>query len=237
MKKQLSGGKDTCCAGQGAAPAPVDDCCSAKESEVATLAGQPEVRRVLLLVLAINFTMFVAEFGAGIVGRSTALIADSVDMLGDALVYALSLYVLNRGLRWRAGAALAKGMTIAVFGIGVAVEVALKLLYGVTPVVRTMLLFGSLALVANLTCLALLYRYRTRDVNMSSTFECSRNDVIANVAVLLAAGGVYVFNAGWPDILVGAIVAALFLRSAFRIVREAWPQFRSLHPTAAASLD
>lgn len=100
-----------------------------------------------------------------------------------------------------------------------------------------MLLFGSLAVGANLTCLGLLYRHRTQDVNMSSTFECSRNDVIANVAVLLAAGGVSVFNAGWPDTLVVAIVAASFLRSAFRIVREAWPQFRSLHPAAIASLD
>jgi len=118
-----------------------------------------------------------------------------------------------------------------------AVEVALKLVHGVTPVARTMVMFGSLALAANLVCLALLYRYRNRDINLSSTFECSRNDVIANLGVLLAAGGVRFFAAGWPDILVGAMIALLFFRSAILVLREAWPQFRSVAPPVPVSLE
>ncbi len=204
-----------------------DDCCSAKESEITALAAHRDVRRALQIVLAINLVMFATEFTAGVIGRSTALMADSVDMLGDALVYIVSLYALDRGARWRAGAALAKGGIIAAFGVSVVVAVALKLARGVTPVANVMLVFGSIALVANLTCLVLLYRHRNRDVNLSSTFECSRNDVIANVGVLIAAAGVRAFHAGWPDIVVGAIIATVFLRSAIRVLRRAWPQFRS----------
>lgn len=214
-----------------------DDCCSAKEQEIAALGAHLGVKRVLQVVLVINLVMFVAEFTAGLLANSTALVADSVDMLGDALVYVLSLYALHRSLRWRAGAAVAKGGIIAVFGIWVMVEAALKLVYGVTPVAGTMVLFGLIALAANLTCLALLYRFRHRDVNLSSTFECSRNDIIANTGVLLAAGGVYATGAAWPDILVGMIIATLFFRSAVRVLRQAWPQFRSTSPAVAVPLD
>ena len=255
MKDAHAHGHDSCCADaapstsaetsqlstsrldERSAHSPVDDCCAAKEGELAVLGAHADIRRVLVVVLAINLVMFVAEFSAGVFARSTSLMADSVDMLGDALVYILSLYALNHGLRWRAGAAVAKGATIAVFGAGVLVEVALKLAHGVTPAASTMILFGLAALGANLACLALLYRYRNRDVNMSSTFECSRNDVIANVGVLLAASGVYFLKAGWPDILVGAIIAMLFLRSAIHVLREAWPQFRSNHPSVAVGLE
>lgn len=204
-----------------------DDCCSAKEQEITALSAHLDVKRVLQVVLAINFVMFIAEFTAGVLASSTALMADSVDMLGDALVYALSLYALHRSMRWRAGAAVAKGAIIAAFGIWVLIEAALKLINGVTPVAGTMFLFGTIALVANLFCLILLYRFRKRDVNMSSTFECSRNDVIANVGVLLAAAGVQAFDAAWPDVLVGTLVALLFFRSALRVLRAAWPQMRA----------
>jgi Co/Zn/Cd efflux system component len=214
-----------------------DDCCSMKESEIAALGAHADIKRVLQIVLVINLVMFVAEFTAGVLASSTSLMADSVDMLGDALVYILSLYALQRGLRWRAGAALAKGAIIAAFGVGVFVDVVLKLFHGVIPIAGTMLLFGFIALGANLCCLALLYRYRDRDVNLSSTFECSRNDVIANTGVLIAAGGVYAFDAGWPDLVVGALIAILFFRSAIRVLRQAWPQFRSAEPTVAVALD
>ena len=242
MKHPASDSRDPCCSDEECAiepvvRAPVDDCCAVKGEEIAALGAHADVRRVLVVVLAVNLMMFVAELSAGIVARSTSLMADSVDMLGDALVYVLSLYALIRGLRWRAGAAVAKGVTIALLGIGIAVEVALKLAHGVTPVAHTMGLFGSLALIANLFCLGLLYRYRNRDVNMSSTFECSRNDVIANGGVLLAAGGVHLLRAGWPDIIVGASIAVLFLRSAIHVLREAWPQFRANSPTIAVGLD
>lgn len=207
--------------------AEVDDCCAAKQGELAVLAAHSGVRRVLLIVLAINLVMFAAEFTAGLAARSTALMADSVDMLGDALVYMLSLFALARGPRWQAGAALAKGIAIAALGVGVAAEAIAKIVSGVTPITGTMLLFGSIALVANVVCLALLYGHRNRDVNMSSTFECSRNDVIANIGVLLAAGGVRIFDAGWPDIAVGAVIALLFGRSAVRVIGSAWSELRS----------
>lgn len=201
------------------------------------MSAHLRVKRVLQVVLVINLAMFVAEFTAGLLADSTALMADSVDMLGDALVYTLSLYALQRSTRWRGGAAVAKGGIIAAFGIWVIVEAALKLVNGVTPVAGTMVLLGLIALAANLTCLALLYRFRHRDVNMSSTFECSRNDVIANAGVLLAAAGVYATGAAWPDILVGAMIAILFFRSAIRVLRQAWPQFRATYPAVAVALD
>ena len=166
------------------------DCCASKENEIAALGGHPDVRRVLQIVLAINLAMFFAEFTAGLLAGSTALMADSIDMLGDALVYILSLYALERGLKWRAGAALAKGGLIAAFGLWIFAEVMLKLVGGAVPTAATMGLFGLIALAANLTCLGLLYRHRNRDVNLSSTFECSRNDVIANLGVLVAAAGI-----------------------------------------------
>jgi cation diffusion facilitator family transporter len=205
----------------------VDDCCDHKGDEIAAL-GQTSRRRVLQIVLAINLAMFFVEFGAGVVAHSTALMADSVDMLGDAVVYILSLYALSRGNRWKAGAALAKGGLILAFGAAVAIEVVRKLQTGVVPISSLMALFGGIALLANLTCLLMLYRHRDEDVNMSSTFECSRNDVVANVGVLAAAAAVFVTGRGWPDIVAGSIVAALFLRSAFRVVRRAWPQFRGV---------
>jgi Co/Zn/Cd efflux system component len=202
----------------------VDDCCQGKAHEIAQLRDKQS--RVLKIVLAINAAMFFIEFTAGVIASSTALMADSVDMLGDALVFVLSLYVIDRGTRWRAGAALAKGIIILAFGAWIAAEVVLKLRGGVTPISTLMGMFGALALAANLICLRLLWPLRSQDVNMRSTFECSRNDVISNIGVLLAAAGVAVTGAGWPDILVGASVAALFLRSAISVLREAWPQLR-----------
>jgi cation diffusion facilitator family transporter len=205
----------------------MDECCSAKGHELDQLARRGDQRRVLRLVLAINAAMFAAEFVAGLIAGSAALIADSVDMLGDALVYMLSLFALARSERWRAGAAVAKGITILVFGFGVCVEVATKIVDGVPPVSGLMFTFGGLALLANLCCLRLLWRVRNVDVNMSSTFECSRNDVISNFGVLVAAMGVLTFDSAWPDIIVGLMIAMVFLRSALHVLREAWPQFRS----------
>jgi Co/Zn/Cd efflux system component len=205
----------------------MDDCCSTKSCELELMAGEARQRRVLTAVLVVNAAMFFVEFGAGVFAGSAALMADSVDMLGDAFVYGLSLYALSRGARWKAGAALAKGGFILVFGLGVLVEVAIKLATNVPPSSPVMLEVGGLALVANLSCLALLWRYRNHDVNMSSTFECSRNDVLANLGVLAAAGGVALLRSPWPDILVGTAIAVLFLRSALRVLRSAWPEFRA----------
>lgn len=204
----------------------MDHCCSHKRSELEALALHGAQRRVLLAVLVINLAMFFIEFGAGLVAGSSALQADAVDMLGDAIVYGLSLWAVNRGARWEAGAALAKGLMILAFFVFIAVEVVHRVANGVPPASGLMLLFGGIALVANLACLALLWRFRALNLNMKSTFECSRNDVLANVGVLLAGAGVALSGRGWPDIVVGAIIALLFLASAIRVIGEAWPAWR-----------
>ena len=206
----------------------MSDCCSDKAQEIARLRGGQS--RVLRTVLAINGAMFCIEFAAGVIARSTALMADSVDMFGDALVYALSLYVINRGPRARAGAAVVKGMVILAFGVWILIEAGAKLVEGVTPVAPLMAAFGAVALMANLVCLKLLWPLRSLDINMRSTFECSRNDVISNVGVLLASVGVWLTDSSWPDIAVGLIVASLFLRSAVSVLRQAWPEVRAKNP-------
>jgi len=207
-----------------------DDCCSRKGDTISELGRKAEQRRVLVIVMLINFAMFAIEFSGGLLARSSAVMADSVDMFGDATVYALSLYALSRGPMWEAGAALAKGAIILAFGIAVIVEISDKIANGVAPSSGLMLVFGSAALVANVTCFALLWRFRHANVNMSSTFECSRNDVVSNLSVLAAAGLVGWFASPWPDIAVGAFIAILFLRSAFRVLREAWPAWRDAKP-------
>ena len=195
-----------------------DDCCATKGETITVLARKADQRRVLVIVMIINFVMFFAEFGGGLAARSTALMADSIDMFGDGMVYALSLYALSRGPRWEAGAAIAKGGIILVFGLAIVVDVAFKLINGVPPSSSLMLTFGAVALVANLICLALLWRFRGENVNMASTFECSRNDVVSNFGVLTAAGLVGATGQAWPDIAIGAIIAAIFIRSAWRVL-------------------
>jgi cation diffusion facilitator family transporter len=204
-----------------------DSCCSSKGQELERIAQQADQRQVLLIVLAINAVMFFVEFGAGILAGSTALMADATDMLGDALVYAVSLYALARSDRWKAGAAMFKGAFILLLGLGIVINVIVKIRSGVPPSSNLMLAFGALALVANLACLRLLWRFRSLDVNMSSTFECSRNDVISNVGVLVAAAAVALFASPWPDIVIGSAMAVLFLRSSFRVLVEAAPQIRA----------
>jgi cation diffusion facilitator family transporter len=204
-----------------------DHCCSAKGQELERLARQAEQRRTLVAVLLINAVMFVAEFGAGVLAGSTALMADATDMLGDALVYGISLYALARSDRWKAGAALFKGVFILLFAVGIAFNVVVKIRSGVPPSSDLMLVFGGLALAANLVCLRLLWRFRSHDVNMASTFECSRNDVISNVGVLFAAAAVAATASPWPDIIIGSAMAALFLRSSLRVIAKAAPQLRS----------
>jgi Co/Zn/Cd efflux system component len=209
------------------------DCCHDKGHELEQMAHRKDIRRVLVVVLMLNALMFVLEFGAGLIAHSAALMADSIDMLGDALVFGISLYALNRSLRWRAGSALIKGGFILLMGVGVLAEILVKLVWGTAPVPGIMLTFGGLALVANLSCLALLWPYRGHDVNLASTFECARNDVVANLGVLAAAGLVSLTDAAWPDALVAAAIAFMFLRSSLRVIAEAWPQYRSTMQPAA----
>lgn len=210
-----------------------DDCCSGKQIELERVAGRAGQRRVLVTVLAINAAMFLLEFSVGLIAGSAALMADSVDMMGDALVYGLSIYALERSHRWKAGAAMAKGLFILAFGIAVIADIMIKLKSGVPPSSPLMAGMGAVALVANLVCLRLLWRFRALDVNMASTFECSRNDVISNVGVLAAAGLVAVTGQAWPDLIIGAIIAAVFLRSALRVIRASWRELRARQMTGA----
>lgn len=204
-----------------------DHCCETKGRELERLARQADQRRVLVIVLVINAVMFFAEFGAGLVAGSAALMADATDMLGDAFVYGLSLYAIARSDRWKAGVAAFKGAFILVLGLGILVNVAIKIRSGVPPSSTLMLGFGGAALVANLICLGLLWRFRAQDVNMASTFECSRNDVISNVGVLAAAGLVAATSSPWPDILIGLAMAAVVLRSAVRVLNDSVPQLKA----------
>ena len=192
----------------------MDDCC-----EIRPVHAQQ--RRVLRVVLWINLGMFVAELVAGIIAHSTALLADSVDMLGDAIVYGFSLYVIARAPTWQTRAALLKGIIMAGFGIGIVVEVAAKLARGLTPEAAIMWAVALAALVANASVLVLLGRHRADDINMRSAWLCSRNDVLANGGVLLAALGVGLSGSAWPDILVGLGIAVLFATSAVGVIREA----------------
>ena len=190
-------------------------------------------RRVLLVVLWINAVMFLAELTTGLLAHSTALLADSVDMLGDAIVYGFSLYAIARGALWQARAALLKGGIMAAFGVGVLVEVALKLARGVVPSADLMGGMGLVALAANVVCLALLTRHRADDINMASAWVCSRNDLVANGGVLLAAGAVAVTASAWPDIVVGLMIAALFGSSAVKVIRGARRELRLAASPAA----
>jgi Co/Zn/Cd efflux system component len=184
-------------------------------------------RRILQFVLWINVGMFLVEFIAGIVANSTALLADSVDMLGDAIVYGFSLYVVGRGLIWPARCSLLKGVIMAGFGVGVVIEVVVKLVCGLTPAAEVMGGIGLLALIANGVCFALLWRRRTDDINMRSAWVCSLNDVAGNAAVLVASVAVALTGSGWPDIIVGMMIATMFGVSAFNVIRSATRGLRS----------
>jgi Co/Zn/Cd efflux system component len=170
----------------------------------------------------------VVEAAAGLVAHSTALLADSLDMLGDALVYGFSLYVLWRSAEWKAAAAVLKAAIMAVFGVGVLIEAVYKAIAGVVPMAETMGIIGLLVLLGNGLCFLLLFRHRSDDLNMRSTWLCSRNDILANLSVLIAAAGVKVLDSSWPDILIGAAIAALFLRSAFTVLHESFAELQKL---------
>jgi cation diffusion facilitator family transporter len=196
----------------------MNDCCEAKAGELAAIRARQG--RVLWVVLAVNASMFFVEFGAGLAAGSSALLADSLDMLGDSFVYGFSLFVIHRSLAWRARAALLKGAIMVAFGVGVLLEVGLKFGSAIPPLVPAMAAIGTLALAANALCFALLWRHRADDINLRSTWLCSRNDLIANVAVLAAAVLVAWSRSPWPDIVVGVGIAVLFLRTASGIFRE-----------------
>ena len=183
-------------------------------------------RGTLLAVLGINAVMFLVITGAALYANSTALLADSLDNLGDALTYGLSLYSVSRSPSAKAKVAFFKGALILAAAAAVACQIVYKVLVPSSPVFELMGGFSILGLVANSICLALLWRHRHEDVNMSSVWECSRNDIASNLAVLIAAGGVWVTGAAWPDILVAIGLTCLLTRSAIRVISSARVELR-----------
>jgi cation diffusion facilitator family transporter len=200
------------------------DCCEDKSCAIEALRTRQS--RTLKIVLWINAVMFLVVLTAGLWAHSTALLSDSLDNLGDALTYALSLYVVSKSAREKALVALFKGGLILVAALLVFAQVVYRLYAPVTPIFETMGLISLLALLANGTCLMLLWKHRAEDVNMSSVWECSRNDIATNLAVLLAAAGVWLAQAGWPDLLVGFGLSILLMRSAARVLKSAWREYR-----------
>jgi Co/Zn/Cd efflux system component len=200
------------------------DCCSG--SCAATPAADPRYRKVLWIALLINAAMFVVEAVASVQAHSASLLADSMDFLGDAANYGVSLLVLGMATLWRSRTAYAKGWVMGVFGLLVLARALWTSLEGHTPAAETMGVVGLLALAANGLVASLLYAFRKGDANMRSVWLCTRNDMIGNLAVLLAALGVLGSGAAWPDIAVASIMALLGLSSAREVVSHARQELR-----------
>lgn len=184
-------------------------------------------RGTLRIVLAINALMFLLMVAAAHYARSSALLADSLDNLGDALTYGLSLYAVSRGAVIKARVALFKGALILLAALVVAAQIVYRLFFPAVPVFELMGMFSLLGLAANSICLFLLWRHRSEDVNMSSVWECSRNDITANISVFVAAWAVWFTDSGWPDIVVALGLTWLLMRSAVRVITSAMVELRA----------
>ncbi|MEH2506716.1 Co/Zn/Cd efflux system component [Bradyrhizobium sp. AZCC 1578] len=206
-----------------------DSCCTPPPLNLDRHRGDQSYRRVLWTVLAVNGVMFLAEIGAGLAAGSASLQADALDFLGDAANYAISLFVVGMALRYRATAALVKGLTMGAFGLWVIATVIWHAAHGTLPSAFTMGAVGVAALAANVASFALLWAYRKGDANMRSAWICTRNDVLGNLAVLIAALGVFGTGTGWPDVIVAAIMAGLALQGAFVVVQRSATELKA-HP-------
>ncbi len=193
-------------------------CCA---SSTTTQDGDPRWRRALWIALGVNAAMFAVEIAAGVAGGSKALQADALDFLGDSANYAISLGVAGMAIAWRARAALLKGATLAILGVYVLAAALWAVWHGGTPEAGIMGVVGVLALVANGGVALMLYRWRTGDANMRSVWICSRNDAIGNVAVVLAAAGVFGTGTAWPDLIVAAVMAVLGISGGMQIIAQA----------------
>ena len=178
-------------------------------------------RRILWVILVINAVMFVIELGSGIYSGSQSLLADAIDFLGDAANYGISLYVLNKSITMRAKASLIKGCSMGIFGLWIIGSTLYKAFVTGLPHAEVMGAVGFMALIANIVCAALLYKYREGDSNRESVWICSRNDAIGNIAVMLAAAGVFATGTKWPDLLVAGIMAVLALHGSWKVIRTA----------------
>lgn len=199
------------------------ECCN-KSSELEMLRERQS--GTLKIVLAINALMFFVIVAAALYAGSSALLADSLDNLGDALTYGLSLWAVHLGLRMKARVAFFKGLLILLAALAVLAQIGYKLINPSVPLFEIMGVFSLLALSANGICLALLWRHKSDDINMSSVWECSRNDIVANISVFIAAAGVWATGSNWPDLLVAFFLAAFFLRSASRVLSSAYAELQ-----------
>jgi Co/Zn/Cd efflux system component len=199
-------------------------CCDHDGSEQQT---DERYRRVLWAALAVNVAMFLVEIVASIIAGSVSLRADALDFLADAANYAVALAVVGLALRWRARAALLKGGVMGLFGLWVAASAISHTITATVPRAELMSAIGLLALAANLAVAGLLYRYRAADSQAMSVWLCTRNDCIANIAVMAAGAGVWVSGSPWADIAVAAVICCLGLSSATRIIRQASAELRS----------
>jgi Co/Zn/Cd efflux system component len=195
------------------------DCCNTNCT--AERAANPRYRKILWLALVINAAMFGIEIVAGVNGNSVSLLADALDFLGDAANYGISLWVLGTGIALRAKASLLKALSMLAFGIWVLSSTIWHLYSGALPSAETMGAVGMLALIANLSVAAMLYAYREGDSNMRSVWLCTRNDALGNIAVMIAAAGVFGTGKAWPDLVVALIMAGLALSSAWQVIHQA----------------
>lgn len=184
-------------------------------------------RGTLLIVLGVNAVMFFVILAAALQGKSTALLADSLDNLGDALTYAISLYAVSKGAAVKAKVALFKGGLIFIAALAVAGQIIYRFFVPSVPLFETMGAFSLLGLAANSFCLFVLWRHRGEDVNMSSVWECSRNDIASNLSVFAAAGAVWLTGSGWPDIIVALGLVCLLMRSAVRVISKGTAELRA----------
>jgi len=201
--------------------------CTSCASDKADTLNDPRWRRALWIALVINGGMFAIEIVAGITGGSKALQADALDFFGDAANYAISLGVAGMAITWRGRAAMLKGATLALLGLYVLLAAGWGALHGAVPHAEVMGVVGVAALIANVVVAVILYRFRSGDANMRSVWICSRNDAIGNIAVVLAALGVFGLNSAWPDLAVAALMAVLGLSGGFQIMRQARAELRS----------
>ncbi len=186
-------------------------------------------RRILWIALLVNLAMFIVEIGAGLKAGSVSLLADSLDFLGDAANYAISLWVLGMALTWRARAAQFKALSMLLFGLAVLGAALWHWWQGEVPSAPTMGVVGTLALLANLGVAVLLYAYREGDSNMRSVWLCTRNDALGNLAVLAAALGVFGTGSAWPDLIVASIMAGLAITAAIQVLRQADGELKGDH--------
>jgi len=199
-----------------------NDCASATMTP-----STPVIKRVLWVALIANALMFVVEMLASWWGQSMALQADALDFFGDSVNYAISLFVLGSALQVRAGAALFKGLSMALFGLWIIISAIERALTGSMPQPLTMGAVAVLALLVNVAVALMLYRFRSGDSNLRSIWLCSRNDAIGNVAVMFAATGVFALQSRWPDLLVATLIASLSLHAAVQVSRQAMQEIKT----------